>query len=513
MRVGRWTWLAPIALLAACTAGPSTRPGIVVNDGAQGQPPPSSAANEPVPVPGLGAPENARVPWSDCTPEVADALPPTSLPTACARFNSILDSPYLPGQGLARLSLVKVGSGPVPVLVFNDVDGLPGTAYAVQLAAALPPELMDQFSLVGVDRRGTGRSEPARCVPEDTRYGVVGIDPRSTRSDDLEAAVDQARTAGQQCLIGLEARLPALDTWRAAGDAEVLRTALGMPKLHAIGHGEGARVLSVFADRHPDKVGRMVLDGLPDPNPDAKVGLEGVAAGAEAAFTAFAEDCRARSCELGDARTALTEALATAGSTPVVTEDGVELGPGVVLRAVLAGLADRRAWPALSQALADLRGGVGAGVAALVDPMLTEGDVWPATFDGTLITTCNDTKSRLSTRELAVAAEEWNTRYPFFGGLLAQRLALCSPWPIPSQELPQPSARTAPPIVVIATATDPVTPLRGTERAAQQLATAALVTWQGVGHGALGPSACATEAARAFLVDGKAPRDGTVCPP
>ena len=58
-------------------------------------------------------------------------------------------------------------------------------------------------------------------------------------------------------------------------------------------------MVSMFADRFPDRVGRFVLDGVPDPTADAQLALEGVAKGGEAAWDAFAADCVQRSCELG----------------------------------------------------------------------------------------------------------------------------------------------------------------------------------------------------------------------
>ncbi|SDC43618.1 alpha/beta hydrolase [Actinokineospora iranica] len=521
MRVRRGAWLLPVALLAACTAGPSPRPGIVVK-GEGGQVAPPSATEGPAPVPPLGEPGRSPIRWTACGPEVRDRLdrlaPPDWLKIDCGRVNGVLDSPYAPGQGTMRMQVLRAGTGPVPILVVNDIDGLPGSLYAARLAASLPREFLTRFSLVGLDRRGTGNSDAVRCVPDEVRAAMVDADPREL---DVEGLVDQARTAGQQCSIVLESRLPALDTWRTAADAESVRVALGSDRLHAIGHGEGSRVLSVYAERHPDRVGRMVLDGLPDPNEDAVVTLEAVAAGADATFGAFAEDCAKRACELGSgARQALTEVLARAATEPMVAgspergpDQDVELNAGVVLRAVLTGLSDRRLWPELSKALADARGGVPDGLAALVAPIVVESDDLPAMFDATLVTKCNDTRSRLSTQQLTGAAKDWNTRFPVFGALVAEWLAVCSPWPVPSNPLPRPSAPTAPPIVVLGTATDPVTPLSGTEHAAQQLATAALVTWQGAGHGALGASPCASAAALAFLTDGKVPRDGTVCPP
>jgi pimeloyl-ACP methyl ester carboxylesterase len=503
------SWLLPVALLAACTAGPSTRPAIVVNDGESAAVPPTTSG--PRTLPPLGVPANPVVRWTACGPEIADRLakvaPPAALPITCGRINGVLDSPYAPGRGTMRMQALRIGSGPVPIVVVNDVDGLPGTLYAVRLASTLSPDFLARYSLVGIDRRGTGNSDAVRCVPEEVRAEMIAEDPRS---DDVESLVDLARTAGQQCTLALESRLPALDTWRTASDLDSVRQALGMTHLHAIGHGEGSRVLSVFAERFPDSVGRMVLDGVPDPNEDATMALAGLAEGADAAFGAFADDCARRACELGsNARQALSEVLA---AEPLNAGE-FDLTPGVILRGALAAMHDRQSWPALSKAIADARSGHSDGLAALAGPVVHETDDLPARYDGSLVTRCNDTRDRLSSAQLAATVQDWTTRYPVFGGLIAQWLAVCSPWPVATHPVTTPEIPQAPPIVVVATATDGVTPMSGTERAAQQMTTAALVSWQGAGHGAVGVSPCATDAVYAFFNDGKVPRDGTVCPP
>ncbi|MGX7826742.1 alpha/beta hydrolase [Actinokineospora sp. 24-640] len=505
--------LAGVALAAAaCTAGPSSRPAIVVQG--DGSVAPTAEAPGPAEVPPLGEPGATSLRWSPCGPEISDQLAglglPESLAVECGRVTGVLDSPYAPNRGVKRMQVLRAGTGPVPVVVFNDVDGLPGTLYAAQVAARLPAEFLAEFSLVGVDRRGTGSSDAVRCVPERVRADLVGADPRAMRIGEW---VDWARSAGQNCSIALEKHLPALDTWRTAADADAVRSALGMERLHAIGHGEGSRVLSVFAERYPGKVGRMVLDGLPDPDEDHRVVVTGMAAGAEATLDAFAEDCAARACPLGDAaRQALSAVLDEASSLPL-TAGGIDLTPGIVLRAVHKGLADQAAWPALAEAIAAARDGDGAALAGFILPTVLETEELAATFDGTLVVRCNDTKSRLATEQIEQTTRDLNSRYPVFGALAAQWLALCGPWPVPSKPVPQPVAKAAPPIVVLATAIDPVTPLEGTERAVQRLATAVGVSWQGAGHGALPASTCATEAALAFLRAGTVPRDGTVCPP
>ncbi len=95
---------------------------------------------------------------------------------------------------------------------------------------------------------------------------------------------------------------------------------------------------------------------------------------------------------------------------------------------------------------------------------------------------------------------------------MAAQLAWCAPWPTRAEPLPPAGAPGVPPILVAVTAADPITPEAGTRRGAEQMPSAVTLGWQGAGHGAVGLSPCVTEAARAFLIDGKIPADGTLCP-
>jgi predicted esterase len=119
---------------------------------------------------------------------------------------------------------------------------------------------------------------------------------------------------------------------------------------------------------------------------------------------------------------------------------------------------------------------------------------------------------RIPPERVAGLAEDWKGKHPFFGAMFARNLLLCGPWPVPQQTKVGP-VKSAPPVLVLSTAADPVTPQPGTERAAQQLPAGVVVGWQGAGHGALPQSSCATAAAQKFLIQGETPSGGTVCPP
>jgi pimeloyl-ACP methyl ester carboxylesterase len=269
----------------------------------------------------------------------------------------------------------------------------------------------------------------------------------------------------------------------------------------------------MYADRFPDRVGRLVLDGAPDPSPDAQIALEGVAKGGEAAWDAFAADCVQRGCELGaDPERALLELLGQLRDTPIASP-ALDVTAGSAMHAVRIGLADRKAWPALSAALAKARDGDATGIVTLLTATYVGSEAQAPSLDGALVTACNDTRTRLSADQITKTAEEWHKQFPIFGGLAAQQLAFCGPWTIPDHPLPTPTGRGAPPILVLGTASDAITPLDGTAKAAQQLDSGVLLTWQGGGHGAIGFSPCATTAAVNFLTEAAVPRDGTVCPP
>ncbi|CAM3859756.1 alpha/beta hydrolase [Kibdelosporangium persicum] len=512
-RRGIVLFAAVASLTTACTAAPSQRPAIVVNDGPLEQIAPPSQSPAQAPVPPLEEPTRANVTWTDCDEVVKTRMTIYNVPAQpvqCARVQTILDSPSLPGRSPLRLAMLKAGTGKAPIVVVSDIQGEPGTIKAARLAATLPPEFLTKFSLIGVDRRGSGSSEPVRCIQDDIRLDIVNSDPAA---EDLEDLLDVVRQAGQQCIIALENRLYAMDTWRTAADLEKVREALGLQRLSAIGIGEGSRVLGVYGDRFPDRVGRMVFDGLPDPSGDSLVTMEGVATGAEAAFAEFAKDCVARGCALGpDPRQTFLDVIRKLRASPIPSPDA-GLTAGSATRAVLIGLANRAGWPALSDAIAKARDNDGTDLVRYVKPLIDDSREQPTALDVGLVTGCNDTKTRLALERLNSTGREWQARYPLFGGVMAQNLVLCSAWSVAAQPPLALNGRGLPPIVVISTAGDPVTPQAGTERAAQQLPSAVMISWQGAGHGAVGPSSCATDAVRAFLGDGKVPAAGTACPP
>ncbi|GAB3280621.1 alpha/beta hydrolase [Parasphingorhabdus pacifica] len=510
--------LLPLLLIfsAACAAGPSDRPAVAYLDSEQ-QVAPSPPEPKPAPVPPLEQPGRENLTWQDCTGQTREELgapaPPPDLLFSCSRLLTTLDSPESPSRGIARTSLLSVGSGDIPLVVLNDAGGEPGTTYAARLATRLPPEVLNTFRLIGMDRRGTGKSEPADCIPQAQREAIVGFDPLASDLPTLQPLIGSIRDSSQECLLTLDDRLQAYDTWRAAGDLEELRIELGVPKLHAIGRGEASRLLTTFSERFPTSVGRMVLDGAPDPMLDIRGQLEARARSAEETFDVFAAACDdGKPCPLGPEPRRNVRELVERVRTEPLTGAGSTVSAGKVVRGILQGLQDRESWPELADALAAADRGDGTPIAALAAPLFTGSATTPARLDGDLITSCNDTTIRVPPQRGADIATEWTREFELFGGVLAQRLVRCSLWPVPQDRLPTPNVAGLPPIPVVSTTHDPLTPAKSSEHMAQQLPSGVLINWQGAGHGAIGKSDCATDAVSRYLVDGVVPADDLACP-
>lgn len=509
-----------IAVLGAagCTLGPSDRPAVAVRDPAIPPAPPRSASpGSPALPPPLVPGNPAALEWADCTAEIVARLDPPPPgppgPYQCAELSVDPNAGGRLSSGL-RLGLLRAGTGDVPLVVVGDIRGEPGTLRAARLATAMPRPLLDTFAVIGLDRRGSGPADPVACVPQRARERVVGFDPDGREAGQLAAVLDTARSFIQTCIQELDITLTLLDSAGTADDLEQLRLTLDAPRLNVLAFGEGSRSVLRFLERYPRSAGRIVLDGAPDPTLDGIGAAEAVAGATEAAFAVFAGDCASRpDCPLApDPRAALLALADALRAAPLTGPDGLQVTAGTAFQAVLEALPEPGRWPQLAAALAAAANRDPTGVVELVRPVLTEVRGTPARFDPRLATGCNDTPTRVPPARAGQLLGEWRDRFPTFGPLMAQRLLLCSSWPVPNSG-PPPQAPRTPPTLVIATAIDPLSSPTGAQRTVEQLSSAVLVNWQGAGHGAFPRTPCVTDLVTRYLVDGIVPAPNTLCPP
>ncbi len=503
------------AVLAGCTVGPSQRPPIAIFDATSAPPAPTTSA--PPPMPGLRDLATSLV-FRDCTADTIATLdaavpPDRTLTIGCSSI-IVPSEPDRPLQGGMRLGVVRVDlaggrANRPPLLVVGDSAGAASADRALQLATQVDPELLTTFTLIGLDRRGTGENR-LDCATPETRAALVDVDPVASSESTISALLEHARAVVQACAWGND--LLGYRSAVAVSDVEQLRGALGVSRLSAIGSGDGASVLERWARTTPGSVGRLVLDGPVDPTLDDPMLAESRANSAEAAFDAFAVACTSGpDCPLGpDPRVTVGRLLDELRLTPLATGDGRRLTSGAVVTALLTALGEPAGWPALAEALAAAGAGDPAALLPLLEPVLGP----QGRLDAMLATACNDTRRRLTPREVGRLAASWQRTHPLFGSSLALRLLACAPWPV--AERPQrPSGGTAdlPPILVIGTATDPRSPQDGARRIAEELPTARLLVWAGSGSGAYPRTPCVRDTVDLMLVAGTPPPNGTLCPP
>ncbi|MGW7370126.1 alpha/beta hydrolase [Streptomyces sp. NPDC054841] len=378
--------------------------------------------------------------------------------------------------------------------------------------------LRSQYDFVSFDPRGVGRSAAISCGPVAPAADSAPVDavPFDATPDDpaeITALIEANRQSGAACQADSGARLAHVSTQEAARDMDVLRAALGDAKLNYLGVSYGTSIGTVYAEEYPDRVGRMVLDAAIDPRVNRLDYLREQAAGFQLALDAFLADCATRAdCPLGTdlpgARHRLDELLAQLDRTPLPAGEAGILDKDTATAAISTGLYSKELWPLLRAALGQALAGNGADLALFNAP--------DASFSGQAFAAieCLDLPPAVTSAE-QVQAEMPSFRQasPVFGEQAAWNALNCADWPAKPVGTPHAvNAPGTPPILVVGTTRDPATPYPWAQGLAEQLDSGVLLTRDGDGHsGYIMGSPCVDDAVDTYLLDGRAPADGTRC--
>lgn len=518
--------------LSACSAGGSTfsassRPLPDLSGQVGG-----STAATPTPSDRPATPTTPTVPpmtFTDCTSVIKPQIAKQpggdrDLRFGCGQLQVPLDYTDPNGEGI-QLLLVRVRYGGqqhrIGSLVVNPGGpGGSGLDAAVGLGLQLPLEVLRQFDLVGFDPRGVGASHPLKCISDELKDRGIALDPDARTPAEYAAQVAVARESAQSCTQKYGTSLAHYNTEETARDMDLVRQAVGDPKLSYLGYSYGTRLGSVYAQLFPTKVRALVLDGAVNPDQGDVAGAETQARGFENAYSEFAANCRRRgaACKIGpDARAFLSQLIAQARRAPIASGKAGEqrkATAGYVLLAAIAALYDQGSWPDLESSLAAAKSGDAAGVFRLADEYTQRDDSgqYSNIVDASLTINCTDSADKVSDATIRAKLADWRTKYPLFGTSLALGLLGCAEWTGPRHPLPAVHAAGSPPILVIGTLHDPATPYASAQVMAHDLASARLLTWNGEGHTAYPKTTCVRTAVDAYLIDLKAPATGASCP-
>lgn len=419
------------------------------------------------------------------------------------------------------------------------VNGGGPTAQVQDFVAAypaLPAVLREKFDLVTFDPRGFGFSTAVRCFPsvaaEDKLLAPVSSPPFPV-GDAQTRAFERAYAAlGAQCARHASALFEHDTSADAARDMNLLRQAVGARRLNYIGLSYGTGIGAIYANLFPAATGRMVLDGNLDPvawtsgGPVPSFVKEGDGPDAAAQARAFLSLCGQQAtsaCAFSAGSPAATEAkfatllrrlrahpVTVAGQTLGYAAPFAIIPPRNVSSWQPAAAQLQQLWLAASEPAAP------ASRPAATGPAAAAAAAGPyAGIEQTYATVCSDTADPRNISDYLAAARA-GSRYGGFGETAAWQEAPCAFWPAaPGQDRytgpwNRPTAAT---ILVIGNTGDPVTPYGSSVAMAHDLARARLLTVDGFGHTEFfNPSECASNYEFSYLLTGKLPPRGTVCP-
>jgi pimeloyl-ACP methyl ester carboxylesterase len=231
----------------------------------------------------LAAPAEGKLRWHGC--READGV-------KCARLRVPLDrSGAVKGNVDLRVARVALTRRRGHYMMY--LSGGPGGAGVIEMIDVLleVPQLIDDFTVLGFDQRGTGRSGALRCP-------ALEHDPRL-----------RSTKAGEECARRLGPKRAFYTTPDSVEDMEAIRKAAGAQKLTLFGISYGTELALAYARAYPNRVERMILDSTVDPDESDPFGLAGFRAMAPTLRALCPDACRGISADPGADLAALTAKL------------------------------------------------------------------------------------------------------------------------------------------------------------------------------------------------------------
>ncbi len=500
---GGATHAASSKLPTTTASGPSTAPGPSTQQSTAGP----VAASSPVPP----------VDWVSCRGPAGPSgfqcatvpVPRDPLNPSLGTIGMAVDRHPATGSASQRIGSLLVNPGGPGE---SGVDALPG------IVGGMPSDLLKRFDVVGFDPPGVARTAPITCLDSAGLAQYFNENPAPSTPAGFQALVQEARTFAAGCERESSAELPYVSTVDAAMDMDVLRQALGDQQLTYFGLSYGTSLGDTYAQLYPTRVRAMVLDGALDPSVPVLTQINEQSAGLEGQLRRFFAACTSnRSCPWkpgADPEASLEALLQRSEASPLpVRGTSRTVGPSQVLYGTLWPLYFTSTWPALETTLADASTGDGTDLLQEFDSYTgrSPDGSYSNIFEANAAVNCLDQPApTLAQIQAEVPAAE--AASPFFGLADLYGEIECAVWPVPATGHIGPvHAVGSPPIVVVGSTGDPITPYQWAQSVAAQLQHGVLLTRVGSGHTAYYASSCIRSHVDSYLITGTPPAPGIRC--
>ena len=270
-----------------------------------------------------------------------------------------------------------------PLFVNYGGPGANAVGITKQIGTSLFAPYVENFDLIGLDPRGTGDSEPS--LDCDVNQATEGIYRRPFARPEPVAPERQiaiAKKYADRCVRRNARIAPHVSTANVARDMDLVRRALGAPKITYFGFSYGTMLGATYAAMFGEHLRAAVLDGAL--NPDAYLsdpvrGLSNQTSAFETGLARYLGACKAAKgfCKWtrgADPLKAYDQLVARADRKPIparnrkLVNGHTEPVSGDDLNFAVAGeLYAKQLWPELTQALNQARKGDASLMRLLVD--------------------------------------------------------------------------------------------------------------------------------------------------
>ncbi|KAJ7259682.1 TAP-like protein-domain-containing protein, partial [Mycena rebaudengoi] len=451
-----------------------------------------------------------------------------------------------PDKGVAGIAILRYPSTSPkseyrgPILFNPGGPGNSGVAAVRQSGSAFATVFGEQYDIVGFDSRGLSYSTPIVSFFNSAAERNWSPATRNSVFPALNASDEAVPTQWARLqLLGRLAEerdtehfLQHMTTDNVARDMLSITEAFGFEKLQYWGISYGTILGATFATLIPDKVERMVIDGVVDGEAWLSANLTNSVADTDAALQTFFDGCAAAGpdrCAFHAPTAADIAANLSALTTRIRNE------PLAVITNVSYGVFDYSAlrniifdmlftpyesFTILAEGLAQLATGNATLLYRLNEVPPFEctkcGAKEPVfhlnKYEGGVATSCGD----------AVAVNDSVSQVRDFylneamvsslgGEIFGNWRIVCAGWKIHREGRPV-GANTSFPLLVIGNTADPVTPLFWANKTAAAFPHSVLLTQDTPGHTSMSAkSSCTSMHMRRYFQNGTLPEEGTVC--
>lgn len=423
----------------------------------------------------------------------------------CATLEVPLDWSNPSGQKI-RLALGRLpATGRADGSILMNPGGPGGSGLDLLSYDPSTPAMSESFDRVSWDPRGVGESQGLQCgdaLPE-----LIEKDPDPDSAEEQAAIEDAAAEVSAECGASDPALLQHMRTTDSARDMEAIRVALGEDKLDYLGFSYGTHLGQAYAALFPDKVGRMVLDGIVDPLESFTEFLLGQTRAFDSAFDRQVHQCAragVASCGVRDLDRSFDKVRTTVEAEPIAVGNR-SVGPAEVAMAGITTSYQPSGYLTLGPAVRDALKGDGRAILEISDSYQDM-----ASYASYAAVICSDGPTPRGVEAYREFVDQAKAISPRFGGAVANELLPCATWPVETPSTTTLPVGDIPPILLIANTGDPATPIDNARRVHDRLPSSVLVEVDSDGHTAVGSNACVNEVVNDYLIDGVVPKDRVV---